>query len=67
MPVRTGKLRESPAAALLVVQANTSETTPDWPNASSNASWAPLGQDLAPVFEEVVALSATLGKPDLLA
>jgi hypothetical protein len=57
----------SAAAALLVVQATASENTPIWPEALSNASSAPLGQDFSPVLEVVDAFSDTFVKPAFFA
>ena len=57
----------SAAAALLVVQATTSDAKPVWPEALTNVSRAPSGQDFRPVLEDVVAFRATLVKPAFFA
>src|ERR1039457_3985548 len=57
----------SAAAALLLVQASTSDAKPDWPEAFSNSSCAPLGQDFSPVFEDVVTFITTFVKPTFVA
>src|ERR1039457_5946027 len=59
-------LRSAPAA-LLVVQATTSDNRAVWPEALSNTSFAALGQDFRPVLEVVVAFAATLVKPAFFA
>src|ERR1017187_8272139 len=57
----------SAAAALLLVQASTSDAKPAWPEAFSNSSCAPLGQDFSLVLEDVETFSATLVKPAFFA
>ncbi len=61
------ELFTSAAAASSVVQATTSDARAVWPEALSNVSCAPLGQDFRPVLEDVATFRATLVKPAFFA